>query len=193
MRVPSRYMPSYEETLTWKSQWIGYFFITLFVSGLGYSIWDEPWLGFFLLLAIFAVYILSLISPNIIEELNIEKLETERKDEDIGTFARSLDYRNIDTWVIRAVYEEIPSEFGFKERDILIRASDNLENDLQLDDEDLFYISNRVVARVGLSDKDWEKNPYYDKVETVEDMILFFNAQPKECRRCDNVTRLNPL
>jgi hypothetical protein len=193
MRVASRYMPSYEETLSQTSQFVGYCIITIFIAGLGYAIWDEPWLGFFLLLVIFAVYILSIISPNIIEELNIEKLEKERKGEDIGTFARSLDYRNIDTWIIRAVYEEIQSELGFKEVNIPIRTSDNLEKDLKLDDEDLFYTFNRVMARVGISDKDWERNPYFDKVETVEDMILFLNAQPKECRRCDHVTRLNRL
>jgi hypothetical protein len=193
MRVASRYMPSYEETISKTFQFIFYFILAIFISGLGYAIWDEPWLGFFLLLVVFAVYILSVISPNIMEELNIEKLAKERKGENIGTFAKSLDYRNIDTWIIRAVYEEIQSELGFKEIDIPIRTSDNLENDLQLDDEDLFYIYSRVAIRAGISDKDGNKNPYYDKVETVEDMILFLNTQPKECRRCEHVTRLNTL
>jgi len=191
MRVPSRYMLSYEETIGKKSQWIVYFFIAIFVVSIGYGIWNDPYIGLFLLSIIFLGYIMSLFGDDI--EKQLEEKAKERKNEDIGTFARSLDYRNIDTWVIRAVYEEIQSELGFKEADIPIRASDNLENDLQLDDEDLFYIYSRVAIRAGISDKDGEKNPYYDKVKTVEDMILFFDAQPKECRRCDHVTRLNPL
>ena len=178
-RIPSRYMPTYEEISTQKSQWIAYSFLILSTGSIGYLIWYEPWLGFFIVLAIFAVHILSLISPDSEYELNIEKLAKQRKNEDIGTFTRSLDYRNIDTWIIRSTYEEISHELGFRNKSLPIRISDDLEKDLELDDEDLFYIYNRIVARVGISNKETEKNPYYGKVETVKDLILFLNAQPK--------------
>jgi len=188
VRVPSRYMPSYEETLTWKSQWIGYFIITIFVGSLGYAIWDDPSIGLFFLSMIFLVSIVSLFGNDI--EKQLEEKAKERKNEDIGTFASSLDYRNIDTWIIRAVYEEIQSEIMWENQNFPIRATDNLKKDLLLEDDAFDSIINCVIARVGISDKDWEKNPYYGKLETVEDMILFFNAQEKECYRCNNAKKL---
>lgn len=36
-----------------------------------------------------------------------ERLVADRQGESIGSFARSFDYRAIDTWIIRAVYEEL--------------------------------------------------------------------------------------
>jgi len=174
MRVPSRYMPTYEETLTWKSHSIGYALLFVFIGWFLYVIWDEPYLALFF----FGVILISSVSGSSLST-TIEKRMQERSYEDIGTFTRSLDYRNIDTWIIRAVYEEIGSELDIDGKIFPLRGSDNLYKDLRLDDEDLYYVFNRVMARTGISDLGAEENPYYHKVETVEDMILFLNAQPK--------------
>jgi len=179
MRVSSRYMPSYEEAIGKKSQWMAYSFLAMFVVSIGYGIWNDPSLGLFLLSIIFLVYIMGYLFGDDIEK-QLEEKAKERKNEDIGTFARSIDYRNIDTWIIRAVYEEIQSEIMWENQNFPIRATDNLKKDLLLEDDAFDSIINCVIARVGISDKDWEKNPYYGKLETVEDMILFFNAQSKE-------------
>ena len=174
MRLASRYMPSYDETLTLTSRLIVGSILSVLGIGYIYVIWIDPMSIVFIWAVVFLASISYLFSDN-----NLKILLEQREDEDIGTFARSLDYRSIDTWIIRAVYEEINSELGFKDNTLPIRASDNLAKDLKLDDEDLFFIYNRVATRAGISDEDIEKNPYYNRVETVEDMILFLNTQPR--------------
>ena len=177
MRTPSRYMPTYNETLTWKSRNIGYIIIAPFFLWLAYGIWDDPIVGVVLLGIIFIIFLFGYFSPYSTEF--IDELYAERKNEDIGTFTRLLDYRNIDTWIIRAVYEEVNSELGY-DKTLPIRPSDHLENDLKIDIEGLEFILTYIFARVGISDKDIEKNPYFGKIETVGDIIHFCNTQPKE-------------
>ena len=177
MRTPSRYMPTYNETLTWKSRSIGYIFIALFFLWLAYTIWDDPMAGLFLLGIIFVIFLFGYFSPYSIE--SIDTLYEERKNEDIGTFTRLLDYRNIDTWIIRAVYEEVNSELEYN-KPLPIRPSDHLKKDLKLDEDALDFIVIHVFERVGISYENIEKNPYYDKIETVGDIVHFCNYQPKE-------------
>ena len=177
MRTPSRYMPTYNETLTWKSPSIGYIIIAPFFLWLAYGIWDDPMVGVVLLGIIFIIFLFGYFSPYSTE--SIDALYVERKNEDIGTFTRLLDYKNIDTWIIRAVYEEVNSELEY-DKPLPLRPSDNLEKDLKLDDEDLEYILTHIFARVEISVENIEKNPYYGKIETVGDIIHFCNYQPKK-------------
>ena len=108
VRTPSRYMPAYSETLTWKTQFTGSLIVAIFVLLYGYAIWNDPKLGVFLLGIICIVLLVSYFSPD-----HLESIYEKRKNDDIGTFARLLDYRNIDTWIIRAVYEEVNEELGY--------------------------------------------------------------------------------
>ena len=176
MKVASRYMPPYEELISWKSRLISYAIISILVVWLIFGIYQEPMFGLFLLAIAIFVWIASEY-----ERLNIEALKKTREGEDIGSFARSFDYRTVDTWIIRAVYEEINNELGFDDNSVPIRASDNLEKDLKIDDEDLFFIYDCVASRASVSDENIENNPYYNKVKTVKDLVLFMDAQPK-CR-----------
>ena len=51
---------------------------------------------------------------------------------------------------------------------------------LEIDDEDLdMDLVAEIGQRTGRSMENAEKNPYYGKVSTVEDLVLFFNLQPK--------------
>ena len=147
MRTPSRYMPTYNEMLTWKSRSIGYIIIVLFFLWLAYAIWDDPMVGFFLLGIIFVIFLFGYFSPYSTDF--IDALYVERKNEDIGTFTRLLDYRNIDTWIIRAVYEEISNELGC-DKPLPIRPLDNLENDLKIDSEGLEFILTYVLQELEL-------------------------------------------
>ena len=89
-------------------------------------------------------------------------------------FARSFDFRQTDTLVMRAVYEELQPVVSFP-----IRASHRLVEDLQLDDEDLHFDYLPLIAqRVGRALTDSEQNPYYGRVETVADLVHFIAAQP---------------
>lgn len=90
--------------------------------------------------------------------------------------ARSLDYRRLDTKIIRAVYE------GFQPYLIPafpIRASDDLDPTYRIDREDLDDLAYGITGRCGRSVDGFEQNPYYGKVSTVSELIEFLCAQPK--------------
>ena len=108
-----------------------------------------------------------------------ETLAAERSNEDIGDFARSFNCREIDTWVIRAVYEQTVEILGVPK--ISLRASDNLFTDLCIDPEDLeLDLAEEISQRTGRTLDNMEDNPYFDKVNTVKDLVLFFDAQPRK-------------
>ena len=175
MRTPSRMMPAYEASemsLFWKV--FTYLFVGLMFVMLLKQVWKMPILAFFILAVAFIIWI-----ENWFFDLSLNLKSLEREGEDIGTFARSFDYRNIDTWVIRAVYEAVSQFLSYKDGKCPVRASDRLLEDIGLDSEELDDIIDEVIYRTGIVDQDWDKNPYYDKLETVRDLVLFFDAQPR--------------
>ncbi len=180
MRIPSRRMPTYDETLTWKSKSIGYGIVIFLLLWLGYGIWQDPQTAFIFVGIIAIIFVLGYFTVENSTKY-FEVLYRKRAGEDIGTFARSLDYKNTDTWIIRAVYEEINSELPY-DKTIPLHPSDNLKEDLKLDDEDLEFVLERIFARAGISDEAIEKNPYYTKMDTVADLVAFCDYQPKENR-----------
>ena len=68
-------------------------------------------------------------------------LAASRQDESICEFARSFD-RKTDTWLIRAVYEEVSRHLSVDGRDISVRRQDRFEKDLWLDSEDMDDIAS---------------------------------------------------
>jgi hypothetical protein len=72
------------------------------------------------------------------------------------------------------VYEEIQacldSEFP-------LRASDRLQENLYLDPDDLdMVIAMRLSERTGRSLREPKRNPYYDRVITVGELVNFINS-----------------
>ena len=175
MTVPSRCMPSYRESLSWRSKLYGFLFIGTVVSSLLYLLWTEPDFRLFVLAFIAVVLFTFFFYPD--ETEHLKRLQRERRGEDIGTFARALDYRKIDSWIIRAVYEEINDELPL-ETPLPLRPMDRLKEDLKLDEEELEFALDRIFVRVGLGEDKIEENPYYGKIETVEDLVHFCNHQP---------------
>jgi hypothetical protein len=107
--------------------------------------------------------------------LYFQQVAEERKNESICTFARSFNCRIVDTWVIRAVYEELLPLHS----DLPLRISDRFEEDLELGYEDVEDIGLDMAYRAGRSLKNTEKNPLYGKVKTIGDLVLFLNNQPR--------------
>lgn len=108
---------------------------------------------------------------------DFQALASSREGESICNFARSFDRRTVDTWVIRAVYEELQRIVPHE--DFPIRASDLLENDLLVDTDDLdMLLVPAISARTGRTLDAAETNPYWGKVYTAFDLVLFFNGQP---------------
>jgi len=104
------------------------------------------------------------------------ELSAARSGESICTFARSFERRKVDTWVIRAVYEELQEYVG---RGLPIRSQDRLQEDLRIDDDDLdMDLAVNIAKRTGRSLKAVSANPYFGRVHTVEELVLFFNSQP---------------
>lgn len=99
----------------------------------------------------------------------------ERAGESIGTFARSFDLKIVDSWVIRAVYEELQ----FYVPDVPLRKTDSIF-DLRLDSEELeMEVIPNIGKRTGRSLENYQSNPHFGEIKTVEGLVLFFNAQPK--------------
>ncbi|HWM69920.1 MAG TPA: hypothetical protein VNO35_25310 [Steroidobacteraceae bacterium] len=106
-------------------------------------------------------------------------LAESRSGESICEFARSFERKEIDTWVVRAVYEQLQRYLG-GDLPVPIRATDRLKEDLPIDTEDLeMDLMAEISQRAGRSLSNTTANPYYDKVKTVGDLVLFFDAQPK--------------
>jgi hypothetical protein len=108
----------------------------------------------------------------------LRRLAETREGDALEGFVKSLPIRELDTWVVRAVFEQVRNYLtehpGFP-----LRASDQLVKDLRIDPDDLEDLAIEIAQRSGRVLDHCERNPYYNKVTTVEDIVRFFCAQPK--------------
>ena len=103
----------------------------------------------------------------------------DRTEESICTFVRSFDYRQIDSWILRAVYEELSRYSVVDGRPLPIRADDRWEEDLKIDPEDFEDLAMDIAHRARRSMDDTNHNPLYGKVKTVRDIVSFFQHQAR--------------
>ncbi|MCO7191408.1 MULTISPECIES: hypothetical protein [unclassified Pseudoalteromonas] len=97
----------------------------------------------------------------------------------ICEFAREFDPKVVDTWIIRAVYEQLQVALPTKEN-VPIKASDSLFDTLMLDEYDLeLDLAEEIAQRTNRSLEGYESNPYYGKVTTARNLVLFFNHQAR--------------
>ena len=113
------------------------------------------------------------------ERIRLRKMAQSRTDEGICEFARSFAIRDTDTWVIRAVYEELQKYLKRDVERFPLRASDRFDEDLRIDNDELYDIAYEVACRTGYDLTETQNNPFYDKVITVKDMVHFLCKQPK--------------
>lgn len=169
-------MPVYKpEPASLLMQVVGYLIVFLFLVGLVVCFWDAPVI---MIVAIAFVAVGSMITTWSTKKV-LRKMAVSRKGEDIGTFARSFDCRTVDTWIIRAVYEELQPYLQCKEGVCPLRKTDRIFADLRVDDEEFSMDMIFVIAqRTNRSMENYEENPYFQKIDTVEDLVMFFNCQP---------------
>ncbi|HYM44364.1 MAG TPA: hypothetical protein VET46_16530 [Steroidobacteraceae bacterium] len=172
MKKPSRSMP---KAPSGPAGLIGWLFAAVFLCALGYLFWTYPYASG----AVLAVLVLAAIVEGKRRRKKLLRLEEERREEGICEFARSFDTRNTDTWIIRAVYEELQRYLPDAKRSFPIRADDSVVEDLLIDPEDLEDSALRISKRIGRTFDDSRSNPYYGKVQTVRDLVSFFNGQPR--------------
>jgi hypothetical protein len=165
-------MPKYQEHPTTP---VGWAFLVVFVGILLWLVWSFP-----LLLLLIPVYLLIDIWDRKKRIKHFNKLLQDRQSDSICTFTRHFEFRKIDTWVIRAVYEQLQNYMNGEKENFPIRATDNVFTDLMIDDEDFEYdLVEEIAQRTGRSLENAESNPYYGKANIVENLVFFFNEQPK--------------
>ena len=126
------------------------------------------------LLIIIGLFVLILLVASLLERRRLRRIAAERKEESICTFARALDYRNLDTGIIRMVYEELQDYLGTS---VPLRPGDALQEDLHIDREDLGDMAIELLKRCRRGFDDVPSNPFA-QVRTVGDLIRFLHAQP---------------
>lgn len=175
MRRASRFMPQARRPAM---PWRGRIFVAVAALALLCSLLLALWAYPIMVCAIAAV----LWALAAIEERRQDKRMAlwvqARVGESICQFARALDCRKVDTWVVRSVYEELQRYHSGKWA-LPLRATDWLEKDLRLDSEDLDQVLVDMAQRAGRDLSSTQGNPFYDKVTTVGDLVHFLNAQPR--------------
>jgi len=164
-------MPKYTEPKSSKFTIVlGFVFLLLLLIAVAYSISTTPFL--FLGIPILALYIYF---QNKKTKAKFSLLAKERREISICEFARSFNTKKIDTWVVRAVYEQIQEYVPT----IPIKENDTLFELLEIDEEDLeFDILSEISQRTGRSLEGLEDNDYFKNLKTVGDLVYMFNEQP---------------
>lgn len=117
----------------------------------------------------------------------VQQLAAARRGESICQFARSFDRRATDTWVLRAVYEELQSSLAIWSPSFPVHADDSILKDLAIDPEDFSLELPRSIAkRAGRSLDQVNLNPYQGRVATVRDLVSFFLYQPRVASRSES-------
>ncbi|MGV7220897.1 MAG: hypothetical protein ACQ9MH_05190 [Nitrospinales bacterium] len=196
MRKPSKQMPKRPPTMPttpmdvfWRVVILGgclwgLFKALKFFWESGFTIksgWDPP-LVILLVLLFFSFSIAIMVMTRIHDKKwrsQLNDLAEEREGESICTFSRHFNCREVDTWIIRAVYEELQDEI-YAYENFPIRPGDKFILDLGISEDNLEDdVYEDIAGRAGRSWENCESNPYYNKVDTVENLIHFFNHQPK--------------
>ena len=112
------------------------------------------------------------------ETLRLAHMAQSRAGESICQFARAIDCRRVDTWVVRAVYEEVQRSLSVAVA-VPLRVTDHLQRDLQLDADDLDDLVADMAQRARRSLADTSANPLFGKVTTVGELVEFLQAQPR--------------
>lgn len=110
------------------------------------------------------------------DDKHFKKISQGREKDNICTFSRYFDCNQVDTWVIRAVFEEIQDYCS----QVLIRPDDNVFDDLLIDEED--YTDDlvpEIADRCGRSLEGGENNSNWGETNTLKGLIYFLNSQPK--------------
>lgn len=178
MRLPSRLLPKLEQKPKTLWSWLAIAALLGGTALLLYIMFSKaPWVS--------ATAVAALVGWSIYgarrTRKRLEAVAASRQGESICGFARSFDTRAVDTWVVRAVYEELQRELSAVAPNFPVRASDRLLKDLLEDSDDLdMSVAPNIAKRTGRSLDGHPGNPYFGKVETVRDLVHFFNAQPRQ-------------
>lgn len=175
MRIASRHMPKYVAGKFGRIYWV---YLAVIVASFISCLISKP-VGTAIFVLLFCGLFLVVRKETRRDKEHLRRLARKREGESICEFARDFDLRQIDTWIVRAVYEQLQRQLTHVHPAFPLRAADRLKEDLLLDDDDLdLDIVEEVEQRTGRSLDGSNANPYFGKVMTVADLVYFFQAQP---------------
>jgi len=172
MKRASRFMP---KTVRSPPTLVGWLLLIAFAAALLYVLWLHPIVTSTCLAVLVALS--CLLQRNIRNHLRT--IAASRAGESICTFSREVDCRNLDTWIVRAVYEEIQEHLAADCAKFPLRWTDRLKEDLRIDPDALDEeLAIDIAQRTGRSLEGAERNPLFGDVKTVRDLVFFLQAQP---------------
>lgn len=179
MRIASRHMPKLQPR---DAGLVGWLFLALIGAIALYIAISAP-KPFFAVMAVLLVLCAMAHLQGKRDQRKLLALAATRTGQTICEFTRDFDARAVDTWIIRAVYEQLQGQLNHIHPAFPVRADDRLKEDLFLDDDDLdMELAQDVEARTGRTLDGSANNPYSGKVVTVRDFVLFFQSQPRASR-----------
>lgn len=184
MKVPSRRMPKLPAASKRPlRQWQWLLCVTLVTgllvipaAALVVAIWRLP----LLLFPLAAVIVTGTINTRAAER-RMRELGASRPAESICEFARSFNCRSTDTWIIRAVYEELQDHVEMRyprHPSFPVRAEDSIWQDLDVLPDEIDDIVGNIAQRTRRNLDGGEQNPFA-AVETVRDLVMFFQHQTR--------------
>jgi hypothetical protein len=131
-------------------------------------------------LLIISAIILFGIIISVANHRRMKKLALSRGEPNICEYARSFDFRQVDTKIIREVWNYIQSSLGnFNGKPFPIKADDLFNETYKFDEDDLDEIYWAVADKLGIDTKNPQNNPYYNQVTSVRNLVLFLHYQPR--------------
>ncbi len=131
-------------------------------------------------LYIVGTFIAFIVVGAIFRHRKMSRIALERGDSNICEFARSFNYRKIDTKIIREVWNEVQEALGsYHGKKFPVKADDLFVKTYNLDPDDLDEAYWAIADKLGISTDEPENNPYWNKVNSVEDLVKFLHHQPR--------------
>ena len=130
-----------------------------------------------------AMYLIALlvivgVTYGIYDHYRMRKIVRARGEPNICAYARSFDYRNTDTKIMREVWNELQLYLGeYDGKSFPVEADDLFTDTYHLDPDDLDEIYCAVADRLGIDTENPESNPYFNQVKSVKNLVLFLHNQ----------------
>ncbi len=176
MRVPSRRLPPLTPSVHLAVRWgCG----LLVIAGAGATVWHHLLAASVFLAVAWPFFWWVVWAERRRVRRFAETRPETRPGESLCRFARDFDCRAVDTWLVRATFEEVRGKIFDRHCPLfLVRADDRLWEDLRIDEDTLEEMGVRVAERAGYSLNDTRDNPLYARIKTARDLVAFMCHQP---------------
>lgn len=124
--------------------------------------------------------VILMVAGSMYHHYRMKKIASKRGAADICAYVRSFDYRNVDTKIMREVFNKVQEWAGeYEGKPFPVQAEDSFDDIYQMDPDDLDDIFMEVAGELGINTERTEDNPYCDKVKSVKELVLFLHNQPR--------------